>query len=245
MVSSDYWDEETAAAYDGDVAEMYAPEVLGPAVDFLAALAGDGPALEYAVGTGRVAVPLLARGVRVTGVELSAPMVEQLRRKVSADDLPVVVGDMTATTVAGPFSLVYLVFNSLSNLRTQAEQVACFRNAARHLAPGGRFVVELGVPPLRRMPPGQRAVPFDVSEGHLGFDTLDPVSQEMASHHYRRGSDGTVTYGVGHFRYVWPAELDLMAELAGLELEERVEGWTRAPFTAESEGHVSVWRKPV
>ncbi len=244
MVSSDLWDETTAATYDDDVAEMSAPEVLGPTVDLLARLAGDGSALEFAVGSGRVAVPLLRRGVPVTGIELSAPMVARLRAKVGADELPVVLGDMATTLVAGEFALVFLVFNSISNLRTQDEQVECFRNAARHLAPGGRFVVELSVPPLRRLPPGSVAVPFDVSEAHTGLDTFDVVTQQCTSHHYTRAADGSVRYGAGHFRYIWPAECDLMARLAGLDLETRLGDWDGTPFTEASEKHVSVWRKP-
>jgi SAM-dependent methyltransferase len=244
MTSSDVWDEATAATYDETSAEKFAPEVLGPTVDFLARLAGPGPALEFAVGTGRVAIPLVQRGVPVTGLELSEPMVAQLRRKVDESSLPVVVGDMATTVVPGEFSLVYLVWNSISNLRTQAEQVQCFANAARHLSPGGRFVIELWVPPLRRLPPGQLAAPFDVSDGHLGFDTYDLVSQECTSHHYRRQEDGSVAYGAGRFRYIWPAECDLMAQLAGLELEARYADWQKRPFTSESEGHISIWRKP-
>ncbi len=244
MVSSDLWTEETAAHYDDDVAAMSAPEVLGPAVDLLARLAGDGPALEFAVGTGRVAVPLLRRGVPVTGIELSEPMLARLRDKAGADALPVVVGDMATTVVPGDFALVFLVFNSISNLRTQDEQVECFRNAARHLVPGGRFVVELFVPPLRRLPPGQVAVPFEVSEAHTGFDTFDVVTQECTSHHYTRDADGSVRYEAGHFRYIWPAECDLMARLAGLELETRLGDWDGTAFTEASEKHVSVWRKP-
>ena len=244
MVSSDVWDEETAAAYDTDAAAMFAPEVVEPAVEFLARLAGQGRALELAIGTGRIAVPLVRRGVPVTGIELSPAMVAQLRSKVAEDELPVVVGDMATTQVPGDFSLVYLVWNSISNLTTQQEQVACFGNAARHLAPGGRFVIELFVPPLRLLPPGQVAVPFDVSEAHTGFDTFDLVTQECWSHHYTRQPDGSVRYDVGHFRYLWPAECDLMAHLAGLELECRFEDWSGRPFTAESAQHVSVWRKP-
>jgi SAM-dependent methyltransferase len=244
MTSSDVWDEATAATYDETSAEKFAPEVLGPTVDFLARLAGPGPALEFAVGTGRVGIPLVQRGVPVTGLEFSEPMVAQLRRKVDESSLPVVVGDMATTVVPGEFSLVYLVWNSISNLRTQAEQVQCFANAARHLSPGGRFVIELWVPPLRRLPPGQLAAPFDVSDGHLGFDTYDLVSQECTSHHYWRQEDGSVAYGAGHFRYIWPAECDLMAQLAGLELEARYADWQKRPFTSESEGHISIWRKP-
>jgi SAM-dependent methyltransferase len=241
-VTSEVWDEETAAHYDADTAGMAAPEVLGPTVDFLAELAGAGPALEFAIGTGRIGVPLAARGIRVAGIELSEPMVRELRRKVDESALPVHVGDMTTSHVDGEFSLVFLAFNSLSNLQTQPEQVECFRNAARHLVSGGRFVVELWVPPLRRMPPGQTAVPSDVSEGHLGFDTYDTVAQICTSHHYNVDADGTVRYGSGTFRYAWPAECDLMAQLAGMELEDRFAGWDRAPFTAESESHVSVYR---
>jgi SAM-dependent methyltransferase len=242
--SSEVWDEATADRYDADAAEKFAPDVLGPAVDRLAELADGGPALELAIGTGRVALPLQARGVPVTGIELSSAMVAALRRKADAETLPVVVGDMATTVVDGSFSLVYLVWNSLSNLRTQDEQVQCFRNAAHHLRRGGRFVVELWVPPLRRLPPGQLAAPFDVSVGHLGFDTYDLVTQECTSHHYHRRDDGTVDYSAGRFRYAWPSECDLMAQLAGLELEDRWSDWRRSPFTSDSTDHVSVWRKP-
>ena len=244
MTSSDLWDEDTAERYDDISAEMFAPHVLDPAVEFLARLAGSGPALEFAIGTGRVAIPLAARGIPVTGIELSPPMVDRLRTKVPAEEMPVLVGDMATTTVPGRFSLVYVVFNSIGNLRTQDEQVQCFRNAARHLSPGGRFVVELWVPGIRRFPPGQSAVPFEVTDKHVGFDTLDMVTQQGTSHHYHRLDDGSVRYGYSNFRYIWPAECDLMARLAGLTLEQRVAGWDRAPFTSDSESHVSVWRKP-
>jgi len=244
MTSSDLWDEATAEEYDAASAHMFAPEVLDPAVDFLARLAGDGPVLEFAVGTGRVAIPLAARGIPVTGIELSQPMVDQLRRKVPEQALPVVVGDMATTTVPGKFSLVYVVWNSIGNLCTQEEQVQCFRNAARHLLPGGRFVVELWVPGIRRLPPGQVAVPFAVGDGYVGFDTYDMVTQQGTSHHYRRVEDGSVKYFRTNFRYIWPAECDLMARLAGLELEQRVADWSGTPFTSDSESHVSVWRKP-
>ncbi|NNN01237.1 MAG: class I SAM-dependent methyltransferase [Acidimicrobiaceae bacterium] len=243
MVSSDVWDEETAAVYDEEVAEMFAPEVVEPAVEFLARLAESRPALGFAIGTGRIGIPLRRRGIPVTGVELSESMTMRLRAKISEADLPVVIGDMATTTVPGEFGLVFLVWNSISNLRTQEEQVQCFRNAARHLAPGGRFVIELFVPPLRRLPPGQAAVPFDVSEAHTGFDTFDLVTQGCNPHHYTRQPDGTIRYGVGNFRYIWPAGCDLMAQLAGMELESRAEDWNGTPFTSESEKHVSVWRK--
>ena len=245
MTSSDLWDEDTAERFDESSAEMFAPHVLDPAVDFLARLAGSGPALEFAIGTGRVAIPLAARGISVTGIELSQPMVNRLRRKASAEDLPVVVGDMATTIVAGQFSLVYVVWNTIGNLRTQDEQVQCFRNAARHLSPGGRFVIELGVPSIRRYPPGQSAVLFEVTNRHVGFDTYDMVTQQGTSHHYWRLDDGSTRYGSSNFRYIWPAECDLMARLAGLTLEQRVADWDGTPFTSDSESHVSVWRKPL
>ena len=244
MTSSEVWDADAAATYDEDVADLATVVVLAPTIDLLEELAASGAALEFAIGTGRVAIPLHQRGVAVSGIELSQPMIDVLRTKVRPDEIPVVRGDMATTLVDGDFSLVYLVFNTISNLRTQAEQVECFRNAARHLTSGGRFVIELWVPPLRSMPPGQNAVPFDVSDGHLGFDTYDVVTQECASHHYHRRSDGSVRYNVGHFRYAWPAELDLMAQLAGLELEHRFADWDKSPFTSESKSHISVYRKP-
>lgn len=244
MTSSDVWDADTAERYDEGTAAMSAPEVLGPTVGTLARLAGGGPALELAIGTGRVALPLLARGVPVSGVELSEAMVAVLRRRVDAATLPVVVGDMATTRVPGEFSLVYLVFNTIGNLRTQDEQVACFANAAAHLRPGGRFVVEVGVPALRRLPPGQTAVPFHVDDAYLGVDTYDVVSQEATSHHWHVDPDGTTRRGELRFRYVWPSELDLMARLAGLEPEHRWGGWDGEPFTADSDSHVSVWRRP-
>jgi SAM-dependent methyltransferase len=240
MTSSDLWDEETAERYDSSSAEMFAPAVLDPAVDFLARLAGSGAALEMAVGTGRVAIPLADRGIAVTGIELSRPMAEVLRRK--APRLPVVIGDMATTTVDGLFSLVYVVWNSIGNVRTQDEQVEVFRNAARHLVPGGRFVIELWIPGIRRFPPGQAAVPFEVTDTHTGFDTYDMVTQQGTSHHFYRQPDGSARYGASNFRYIWPAECDLMARLAGMELEHRVADWTGAPFTSDSESHVSVWR---
>src|SRR5262245_50907061 len=207
VTSSDLWDGETAARYDESSAFMFAPDVLDPAVELLADLAGAGPALELAIGTGRVAIPLVERGISVSGIELSQPMVDQLLQKRA--DIPVIVGDMATTLVPGEFSLVYVVWNSIGNLRTQKEQVACFRNAARHLRPGGRFVIELWVPAIRRFPPGQAAVPFHVGEHHAGFDTLDMATQQGTSHHYYRHEDGTVTYGASNFRYIWPSECDL------------------------------------
>jgi SAM-dependent methyltransferase len=237
---SDLWTADQALTYDSPDDPMFAPDLLERTTAFLEELAGDGSALEFAVGTGRVAIPLAARGVSVSGIEYSAPMADQLRAKNS--EIPVTVGDMATTRVDGEFSLVYLVFNTIGNLYTQEAQLECFRNAARHLGPGGRFVVEVEVPPLRRLPPGQTAVPFDVSEDHVGFDTFDLVTQRAISHHYSRTSDGTFRYSPHNYRYVWPSELDLMARLAGFTFEARFADWDRAPFTGDSESHISVWR---
>jgi SAM-dependent methyltransferase len=239
-VPSDLWTSVQADGYDDPESDPFAPELLERTTSFLARYAAGGRVLEFAIGTGRVAVPLHARGVDVAGIEYSEAMAERLRRKTA--DIPVVMGDMATTRVDGEFSLVYLVFNTIGNLFTQEAQVECFRNAARHLAPGGRFVVETGVPSLRRLPPGQTAVPFDVSADHLGFDTYDLVTQRAVSHHYRREADGAFRYVPHNFRYVWPSELDLMARLAGLDFEARFADWDERPFTADSTSHVSVWR---
>ena len=246
VTSSELWTRATADRYDAEETDMSSAAVLGPTLDFLAELAGDGRALELAIGTGRVGVPLRERGVPVVGIELSEHMAAVLRRKIDESTLPVAIGDMATTVVPGEFTLVYLVYNTITNLLTQDEQVECFRNAARHLEPGGRFVIELGVPPLRFLPPGQVAVPFDVSEQHLGFfDTFDLVEQILVSHHLTRdGDDGRYRRGDSRHRYAWPAELDLMARIAGLELERRVADWDGAPFTQDSAKHISVWRKP-
>ncbi|WP_327686101.1 class I SAM-dependent DNA methyltransferase [Streptomyces sp. NBC_00467] len=245
MTSSELWTRATADRYDAEETERSSAAVLGPTLDFLAELAGEGRALEFAIGTGRVGVPLRERGVPVVGIELSEHMAAVLRRKIDEDTLPVTIGDMATTVVPGRFTLVYLVYNTITNLLTQDEQVECFRNAARHLEPGGRFVIELGVPPLRFLPPGQFAVPFDVSEQHLGFDTFDLVEQILVSHHFTRDDEnGHYRRGTSRHRYVWPAELDLMARIAGLELERRVADWDGGPFAQDSAKHVSVWRKP-
>jgi SAM-dependent methyltransferase len=239
------WDADTARRYDTPGTGMFAPEVVDPAVDRLAELADGGRALELAIGTGRIGVPLAARGVPVTGIELSRPMVDQLRTKADEQAIPVVVGDMTQATAPGTYTLVYLVFNTISNVLTQAGQIACFRNAARHLAPGGRFVVELEVPDLRRLPPTQSAVVFHNQPGYIGVDTYDLLHQHLTSHHFefdretRQARVGTSTH-----RFVWPAELDLMAQLAGFTLESRHADWRGAAFTSESVSHVSVYRLP-
>lgn len=243
MTSSDLWDAETARLYDAACADIATSEHLAPMLDLLSELAGDGAALELAIGTGRVAIPLHARGVPVTGIELSEPMVAELTRKLP-HGIPVVIGDMATMRVEGEFALVYLVFNTIGNLYTQAEQVACFANAAAHLRPGGHFVIEVGVPGLRSLPPGALGVPFDVSEEHVGIDTYDPVTQRAVSHHLARQADGSYERATHNFRYVWPTELDLMAQLAGMTLQARYADWDRSPFTAESTSHVSVWQRP-
>ena len=244
MRQEDIWDTETAQAYDTPGTGMFAPEVLEPTVDRLAALAAGGRALELAVGTGRVAVPLAERGVPVSGIELSRPMVDRLREKVGEDVVPVVVGDMATERVPGEFSLVYLVFNTISNLLTQDEQVACFANAARHLAPGGCFVVELWVPELRRLPQGTDATVFHSEPGYLGIDVYDVAQQRVVSHHVTFDDSRQARISRSPHRYVWPPELDLMARLAGFTLESRHADWSGSPFTADSRSHVSVYRLP-
>ncbi|MGW0573438.1 class I SAM-dependent DNA methyltransferase [Streptomyces tauricus] len=244
MQQAEIWDAATARRYDTPGTGMFAPETLGPTVDRLADLAGEGAALEFAIGTGRVAVPLAGRGVPVTGIELSPPMVEQLRAKADEATIPVVVGDMATTVAPGEYSLVYLVYNTISNLLTQAEQVECFRNAARHLIPGGRFVIELWVPELRKLPPGQDAMVWQSDPDYIGLDTYDVLRQHVVSHHFRfDGTERARLFRSPH-RYIWPAELDLMAQLAGLELESRHADWDGTAFTADSRSHVSVYRLP-
>ncbi len=242
MDHKDIWDAEAAKSYDTPGTGMFDPALLAQTADRLAELAAGGAALEFAIGTGRVAIPLLQRGIPVAGIELAAPMVDELRTKVDAATLPVVIGDMTSATVEGQFALVLLVFNGISNVQTQAEQVACFRNAARHLAPGGRFVIELWVPDLRRLPPGSKATVFTSEPGYIGLDTVDILNQIVVSHHFRFGAGKEATLFRSPHRYVWPAELDLMAEIAGFQLESRHADWVGSPFTAESRSHISVYR---
>ena len=244
MRQEDVWDHQAAQQYDTPGTGMFAPAVVGPAVDRLAELAGDGRALEFAIGTGRVAVPLSQHGVPVTGIELSGPMIEQLRTKADEATIPVIAGDMATARATGTYTLVYVVFNAISCLRTQREQVACFRNAARHLVPGGRFVVELWVPELRKLPPGQQALAFDVAPGYIIVDTFDVLRQQLVSHHFTFSSGGQASLWRSPHRYIWPSELDLMAQLAGFELEARHADWTKAEFTGESGSHVSVYRLP-
>jgi SAM-dependent methyltransferase len=236
-----YFGERIAATYDG-TSGVFAPGAVEATADLLAGLAGGGRALELGIGTGRIALPLARRGVEVHGIDLSRAMVARLRAKPGGEDIPVTIGDFATTTVDGRFSLVYLVFNTIENPVTQDAQVACFRNAAAHLEPGGCFVIEVGVPELRRLPPGQNVVPWQVTPTHWAFDIYNTATQAMSSN-YITVEDGRGSYRSIPFRYVWPAELDLMARLAGMRLRDRWEGWTRQPFTSESDKHVSVWEK--
>jgi SAM-dependent methyltransferase len=238
-----YFDERVAARYDESSAEMFDPAVVDPAVDLLVELAGSGRALELGIGTGRIALPLARRGVPVHGIELSRAMVARLRAKPGGEDIGVTIGDFATTTVDGTFSVAYLVFNTILNLTTQAAQVACFRNVAAHLEPGGCFVIEVGVPALQSLPPGETLRAFHVSETRWGIDEYDVVRQGLTSHHFEI-VDGRLERLSIPFRFAWPAELDLMAELAGMSLRERWSGWQREPFTSDSHKHVSVWEKP-
>jgi SAM-dependent methyltransferase len=242
-----HFDERVAAAYDDYVNDPtrteFAAADIEATVEFLAQLAGDGRALEFGVGTGRIALPLSERGVPTQGIDLSRPMVERLRSKPGGENISVSIGDFATTSVDGSFSLVYLVCNTIMNLTTQAAQVACFRNAAAHLRPGGRFVIKVGVPDLQRLPPGETLHVFAATDQHWGIDEYDIANQGLISHHFEM-RDGTLEPSSTPFRYVWPSELDLMAQLAGMSLSERWEGWNREPFTSESRKHVSVWEKP-
>ena len=238
-----FFGEQVAADYDEDGTGMFAPDVVVPTVDLLAELADGGGALEFGIGTGRIALPLTGRGLRVAGIDSSEPMLARLRGKPGADAIDVAVGDFSATRVAGEFALVYLVFNTIFNLVTQDAQVACFANAAAHLAPGGRFLVETMVPDLQNLPVGQTIIPFRAEPDGISFDVYDVVTQRFSSQHYLF-RDGRVDAFPFEFRYAWPSELDLMARLAGMSLEHRWDGWRREPFTRLSRSHVSVWRKP-
>lgn len=243
-VLEDHFAADVAARYDAGLGDRASAEVLGPTVDVLAELAGDGAALELAVGTGRVALPLAERGVPVSGIELSPDMVAQLRAKPGGEAIPVTLGDMAEVRLGRTFRLVYLVFNTIGNVETQDRQVACFATAAAHLEPGGCFVVEVGVPDLRRLVPGHDAVVFSHAPGYVGFDRYDDlVAQHAVSHHFVADGSGAREVRTP-FRYVWPSELDLMARLAGLEPRHRWNDWQRSPFTEASTSHVSVWQKP-
>jgi SAM-dependent methyltransferase len=238
------WDRETAEVYDATYAYESVPSVVDPMVDFLVEFAGDGPALELAVGTGRIALPLSARGVLVYGIELSPHMVEQLRRKPGAEAIAVVIGDMATERAEGSFELVYVVANSIMNLTTQEEQLAVFANAAAHLVPGGHFVVELIVPQLRRVPPTATGWIFKMDPNHVGIETFDDVVNQVAWSHHWKVVDGRFVHHSAPYRYIWPSELVLMAKMAGMDLEDRWGGWDRSPFTSDSGKQVALFTKP-
>ena len=243
MDEDGYFGEDIAARYDETESSQFSRGEIDAATELLAELAGDGRALEFAIGTGRIAMPLAARGVDVAGIELSKAMVERLRAKPGGEGIPVEIGDMTSTTIDGPFSLVYLVYNTIENLTTQDAQVSCFQNAAAHLSRGGCFLIETGVPGVRTLPPGKRHQVFHASDDYWGIDEYDVVNQGLISHHIE--NDGGEYRRVSMpFRYAWPAEFDLMAKIAGMTLRDRWSGWRREPFTADSTMHVSVWQKP-
>jgi SAM-dependent methyltransferase len=243
VTGEEHFGEDVARFYDESDEPEFDPAVIAATVDLLAGLAADGPALELAIGTGRIALPLAARGVEVHGIDLSTAMVRRLRAKPGGDRIPVAIGDFTSTRVDGAFSLVYLVYNTIENVTTQAGQVEAFRNAARHLAPGGVFLIECNIPDLRRLAEGTTAVVFALGDRHWGIDEYDVANQGLVSHHFEVRGD-RVEYGAWPFRYDWPAELDLMAELAGLRLRARWSGWGREPFTSDSRKHISVWERP-
>lgn len=242
MHSDGYFGESVAATYDEDVG-CFGPEAVDPVVDFLAELAGSGSALEFGIGTGRIALPLARKGVKVHGIELSNAMLTKLAEKPGGDRIVVTQGDFATTSCRGSFALVYLIFNTIMNLTTQDEQVRCFQNAAARLNPGGSFVIEVMVPDLQRIPHGETNHVFDLRDNHWGVDTYDVVSQSLTSHHMRVRNQ-KVELSSTPFRYVWPSELDLMARIANLKLKARWGGWQKEPFTSTSRYHVSVWEKP-
>ena len=243
MQNDGYFDERVAVRYDESAAEMFDPAVVEPVIALLVELAGNGRALELGIGTGRIALPLAQRGVPVHGIELSNAMAARLRAKPGGEEIGVTIGDFATTTVDGTFAVAYLVFNTIMNLTTQDAQVACFRNVAAHLEAGGCFVIEVGVPELQRLPPGETIRAFHVSETRWGLDEYDVARQGLTSHHFEIVDGGLERFSIP-FRYAWPAELDLMAQLAGMRLRDRWSGWNREPFTSDSRKHVSVWEKP-
>jgi len=238
-----YFDEAVAATYDEDAGDRFDAASVEPVVELLVGLAGDGRALELGIGTGRIALPLAARGVPVHGIELSGAMVRRLRAKPGGDAIGVTIGDFASAGADGTFRVAYLVFNTIMNLTTQDAQVACFRNVAAHLEPAGTFVIEVMVPRLRWLPPGQTVHPFHVGDTTFGFDEYDLATQGLVSHHVDVSGGRGARHSIP-FRYVWPAELDLMARLAGMRLRDRWAGWDREPFTGNSLQHVSVWERP-
>ena len=241
-MAENYFEGWIAQRYEALWPHLFDPEVVQPAVDFLTDLAGRGPVLELGIGTGRLALPLSRRGIRIFGIELSPAMVEQLRSQPGSADIDVTIGDFATTKLTGRFTLAYLVRNTIMNLTTQDAQVECFRSVAAHLDTGGCFVIEVIIPPWQRLAPGETVIPFDVSPAHLGFGEIDVATQNSWSHHYWFVNGETKTFSAP-FRYVWPSELDLMACIAGMALRERWSDWNREPFTTESRSHVSVWQK--
>jgi SAM-dependent methyltransferase len=237
-----HFDEWTAENYETLWPELFEPAVIESTVSFLAALAPSGPALEFGIGTGRIAVPLSRRGGRVHGIELSPAMLARLRAQPDGARIDVTLGDFATTAVGHAFALVYLLRNTITNLTTQDEQVNAVANAAAQLRPGGCFVVENYVPALQRLPPGETIHVFTATPDHLGYEQYDVATQIATSHHYWTIDGRLATFSSPH-RYVWPAELDLMARLAGLTLRERWADWHRTPFTSDSRNHISVWQK--
>jgi SAM-dependent methyltransferase len=241
-VAQTLFDARVAARYETYWPEVFEPAVIGPAVSFLAGLAGNGRALELAAGTGRLALPLARRGVQVHGIELSEPMAARLREQPGGDQVEVTIGDMATTTVGGPFRLAYLVRNTITNLTTQDEQAQCFQTVAAQLEPGGCFVVENYIPQLQRLPPGETTRVFIATPAHIGIEQYDTAAQIAVSTHYWIIDGQMETFSSPH-RYLWPGELDLMAKIAGMRLRERWANWQREPFTSDSAGHISVWEK--
>jgi SAM-dependent methyltransferase len=244
-LTEDYFAGPVAREYATRWADLFEPSVIEPAVAFLTARAGKGPVLELGIGTGRLALPLSRRGLRVHGIELSPDMVDELRREPGADAIAVTIGDFATSPIddgAAAFSLAFLVRNTIMNLTTQDRQVACFRNVAAHLVQGGRFVMEVLVPELRRLPPGDSVRAFAADRVHVGIDRYEFATQDVVSWHAWLQESGIQTFAAP-FRYVWPGELDLMARLAGMERCERWADWDETPFTSESRSHISVWEK--
>lgn len=242
MLDDGYFDEAVAAGYDDPGWDMFHPEKIDPVVDFLIARVGSGRALELGIGTGRIALPLAQRGIPVAGIDISRAMVARLAAKPGGENIEVTIGDFAHTRVSGEFSLVYLVFNTIMNLTSQQAQVDCFRNAASHLESGGCFVIEVAIPDLQRIPVGETTVVFRSDDTGWGLDEYDIATQSQTSHHLDI-VDGRIEQFSIPFRYVWPSELDLMAELAGMSLRERYGSWDGDPFTSDSRQHISVWEK--
>ena len=241
-----FLDEQIAQHYDASSTDMFDPALLGPTVDLLACLADGGSrsALELGIGTGRVALPLAARGVRVAGIEVSEPMLRELRRKPGAEAIDVEVGSFRTCRLDRRFRIVFGIYNVFTTFTTQDEQVAAFANAADHVEDGGYLVAECWIPDLQRLAPGDRLRAFEVSSTHIGVDEYEPADQRCTSHHLLFDGDRVIARGASHHRWLWPSELDLMARLAGLERHERLATWSGDAFTSESRNCISIFRKP-